>query len=104
MGERTMPHRTSSMVTWLLPIAALLVSACSSGSVASAISQPQTDAEIGRVMGGLQPTERFVTNADAKLLWQATSGYMDKAFPLDELSPQAQQGNPRQLRTKLVEW
>jgi hypothetical protein len=99
-----MSDRASSFVTWTLSCAALAVSACTSGTVASAIAKPQTDAEINRVMSGLQPTERFVPNADAKLLWQATSGYMDRAFPLDELPPNAQQGQSRQLRTKLVEW
>jgi hypothetical protein len=57
-------------------------------------------------MAGLRPTERFVANADTRLLWQAVSGYMERGFPLDELPAHAAEGpgGARQLRTRLVEW
>lgn len=54
----------------------------------------------------LVPTERVVTNADSRLLWQAASGYMQRAFPLDELPASVAEGagGARQIRTQLVEW
>jgi hypothetical protein len=57
-------------------------------------------------MRGLKPAERFVANADSRLLWQATSGYLERAFPLDELPAGLTDGTAgsRQVRTKLVEW
>jgi hypothetical protein len=75
------------------------------GSTTAATPRSQSDAEIDHIMRRLQPTERFVANADARLLWQATSGYMDRAFPLDEVPVgAAETGAGRQIRTQLVEW
>jgi hypothetical protein len=67
----------------------------------------QSDDEIAKIMGDLKPTERLVPNADSRLLWQAATGYMERAFPLDELPAAATSGGPnqsRQIRTRLVEW
>jgi hypothetical protein len=70
----------------------------------AAAGQPQSAAEVDRIMVGLKPTERFVANADSRLLWQAAQGYMQRAFPLDELPSAAVTGNDKQVRSKLVEW
>jgi hypothetical protein len=91
----------------VLLMAVLALGGCAgSGTVASAISKGQSEDEVNRKIGSLQPTERLVANADARLLWQATSGYMDRAFPLDEIPAGVLQapGQTKQLRTKLVEW
>lgn len=67
----------------------------------------QTDDEIAKVMGDLKASERLVPNADSRLLWQAAQGYMDRAFPLDELPAAATAGGPgqsRQIRSQLIEW
>jgi hypothetical protein len=101
----------SPALTFLSLLAFLAVLSCASGgggSVASAVraSGKQSKAEVDKIMGGLKPTERFVANADAQLLWQAASGYMERAFPLDQLPPAATsgEGGSRQIRTRLVEW
>jgi hypothetical protein len=98
-------------VPWPVLIVALLLASCAGGAgggggVAGAIGRPQTDSEIDQMIRELKPTERFVANADASLLWQATSGYMDRAFPLDEVPTGLSPGSrgSRQIRTKLVEW
>jgi hypothetical protein len=91
--------------------AASLLGSCASGggsggAGAGGRQAPQTEGEIAEIMRGLKPTERFVANADTRLLWQAASGYMDRAFPLDELPAGAAEGpgGTRQIRSKLVEW
>jgi hypothetical protein len=110
-----MSHVTSK-VSWMSIAVVLALLGCAGGGAggsggagggsAAARAQPQTDAEIARIMAGLQPTERLVPNADARILWQATSGYMERAFPLDELPAGVarESGASRQIRTKLVEW
>lgn len=112
-----MNHRFSPGRRLLARLAILLclpIAACASGSVASNSSrlqnQPkgatQTASEVDKIMTDLKPTERFVANADAQLLWQAASGYMERAFPLDELPAGVAvgEGGSHQLRTRLVEW
>jgi hypothetical protein len=76
------------------------------GAVASGKGSAQSDQDIQRVMTSLKGTERFVANADSRLLWQAAEGYMQRAFPLDELpaSVTSGAGGSRQLRSQLVEW
>jgi hypothetical protein len=111
-----MNHPASSGRRRLARLAVALclpIAACASDPGASrAQNQPppkgstQTASELDKIMTGLQPTERFVANADAALLWQAASGYMERAFPLDELPAGVASGagGSRQLRTRLVEW
>ena len=76
------------------------------GGAAASGSRPQSRAEIDKIMRDLRPSERVVASADAVLLWQAVSGYMGRAFPLDELPAGAAEGpgGSRQVRTRLVEW
>jgi hypothetical protein len=110
-----MTHRSSSGRGRLASLAVLLcvaIAGCANDSVGTRLkAQPppkgstQSASEIDTIMTDLKPTERFVANADAQLLWQAASGYMERAFPLDELPAGVASGQgSRQLRTRLVEW
>src|SRR5437868_12440603 len=87
-----------------------LASSCASNTAGAGIARAtggtQSDVEVDKIMSDLKPTERMVPAADSRLLWQATQGYMDRAFPLDELPVAVSEGagGSHQLRSKLVEW
>jgi hypothetical protein len=112
MIGKTPPSGSSRRLVRLLALVCLPLAACATNSAGANLSQGaprgsgQSDQDINRIMTRLKPTERFVPNADARLLWQAASGYMERAFPLDELPAAATSGagGSQQIRTRLVEW
>jgi hypothetical protein len=102
--------KTRARLKLLMLLACLPLGSCASGPsnsvglAARAGPREQNQADVDRILTTLKPTERLVANADSRLLWQAAQGYMERAFPLDELPPAATAGASKQVRTRLVEW
>ena len=87
-----------------LPLGSCAYGPSNSTGMAARAAPKQDEGDVDRILKSLKPTERLVANADSRLLWQATQGYMERAFPLDELPPAATAGSSKQVRTRLVEW
>jgi hypothetical protein len=107
MSHRTFPQRVRA--TCLLVLAVLPSWSCAGGnSVAKSLEKTDTQSrnDVDEILKNLKPTEKFVANADSQMLWQAASGYMERAFPLDTLPPEATSGanGSRQIRSQLVQW
>ncbi len=91
-----------------------MLGGCSSSGGSSAQAQSfdrLTPEETRQQLDRLQPTTHVFAGGDAAKLWEATRGYMQRAFPLEDGPPgdvpvtvAAGERRIRYVESKLIEW